>query len=59
LTGDAGELWDVLGRLSEDQRVAVVLPYYGGYRSSEIAKITDLPAATVRSDLRRARAAIV
>ena len=58
LTGEAGELWDVLGRLSEDQRVAVVLRYYGGYRSSEIAKITDLPANTVRSHLRRGLAAL-
>ncbi len=50
---DASELWDVLGRLSEDQRVAVVLRYYGGYRSSEIAEIANMPAATVRSHLRR------
>ena len=58
LGGEAGELWDVLGRLDEDQRVAVVLRYYGGYRSSEIAKITDLPASTVRSHLRRGLAAL-
>lgn len=58
LTGEAGELWDVLGGLSEDQQVAVVLRYYGGYRASEIAKITDLPASTVRSHLRRGLAAL-
>jgi RNA polymerase sigma factor (sigma-70 family) len=58
LPREAGELWDVLARLSEDQRVAVVLRYYVGYRSSEIAKITDLPAATVRSHLRRGLAAL-
>ena len=49
-------LWDVLHILPEHQRVAVVLKYYGGYRASEIAKITEQPAATVRSHLRRALA---
>lgn len=58
LASDAGELWDVLDRLPEDQRIAVVLRYYGGYRASEIAKITDTPAATVRSHLRRGLTAL-
>lgn len=58
LTSDAGELWDVLGKLSEDQRIAVVLRYYGGYRASEIASIVDMPAATVRSHLRRGLSAL-
>ena len=58
LTSGAGELWDVLGRLPEDQRIVVVLRYYGGYRSSEIAKIVDMPSATVRSHLRRGLAAL-
>ena len=49
-------LWDVLHRLPEHQRIVVVLKYYGGYRASEIAKITEQPAATVRSHLRRALA---
>ena len=53
LASDAGELWDVLGRLPEDQRIVVVLKYYGGYRASEIASIVDMPGATVRSHLRR------
>lgn len=53
LASDAGELWDVLSWLPEDQRIAVVLRYYGGYKASEIAKIVDMPAATVRSHLRR------
>jgi RNA polymerase sigma factor (sigma-70 family) len=53
LASDAGELWDVLNDLPEDQRIAVVLRYYGGYKASEIAKIVDMPAATVRSHLRR------
>lgn len=58
LTSGAGDLWDVLGRLPEDQRIAVVLRYYGGYRSSDMAKILDMPGATVRSHLRRGLAAL-
>ncbi len=58
LASDAGELWDVLNRLPEDQRIAVVLRFYGGYRASEIAKIVDMPGATVRSHLRRGLAAL-
>ncbi len=53
LADSAGELWDVLAKLSEDQRIAVVLRYYEGYRASEIATIVDMPAATVRSHVRR------
>ena len=51
-------LWDVLEQLPEHQRIAVVLRYYCGYRAAEIAKITDQPAATVRSHLRRAMKAM-
>jgi len=58
LASDAGELWDVLAKLPEDQRIAVVLRYYGGYRTSEIAKIVDMPGATVRSHLRRGLTAL-
>ncbi len=58
LTNSAGELWDVLGKLPEDQRIVVVLRYYGGYRSSDIARILDMPGATVRSHLRRGLAAL-
>jgi DNA-directed RNA polymerase specialized sigma24 family protein len=58
LPGGAGELWDVLAKLSEDQRIAVVLRYYGRYRASEIAKIVDMPAATVRSHIRRGLATL-
>ena len=45
-------LWDVLNKLPDDHRTVVVLRYYCGYRASEIATITDRPAATVRSHLR-------
>ena len=58
LADSAGELWDVLGKLPEDQRIAVVLRYYGGYKASEIAKIVDMPGATVRSHLRRGLTAL-
>lgn len=58
LTNDANELWDVLAQLPEDQRIVVVLRYYGSYRSSEIAKIMDMPGATVRSHLRRGLATL-
>ena len=58
LASAAGELWDVLGALPEDQRITVVLKYYGGYRASEIAKILDVPGATVRSHIRRGLTAL-
>jgi RNA polymerase sigma factor (sigma-70 family) len=53
-----GELWDVLTRLSDEQRLAVVLRYYGGYSASDIAAMLQMPAATVRSHLRRGLAAL-
>ena len=53
VSDQASELWDVLTRLSDDQRIAVVLRFYGGYPASDIAEMLDMPAATVRSHLRR------
>jgi RNA polymerase sigma factor (sigma-70 family) len=58
VSASAGELWDVLGRLSDDQRMAVVLRYYGGYSASDMATMLEMPAATVRSHLRRGLAAL-
>jgi RNA polymerase sigma-70 factor (ECF subfamily) len=58
LSPEADELWDVLAKLSEEQRVAVVLKYYGRFRSSEIAKMLDIPASTVRYHLREGLAAL-
>ena len=58
LPDGAGELWDVLHRLPEEQRTAVVLRYYGQYRSSEIARILGVPGSTARSHLRRGLAAL-
>ena len=53
VTGEASDLWEVLATLTADQRIVVVLRYYGGYRATEIASIVGMPAATVRSHLRR------
>lgn len=58
LTADADEFWDVLATLPDDQRIAVVLKYYGRFRASEIAQIVDEPASTVRSHIRRGLAAL-
>jgi len=57
-SASAGELWDVLTRLSDEQRLAVVLRYYGGYGASDIAAMLEMPAATVRSHLRRGLATL-
>ena len=48
----------MLTRLSDEQRIAVVLRYYGGYSASDIAEMLEMPAATVRSHLRRGLAAL-
>lgn len=58
VSDQAGELWDVLTRLSDDQRIAVVLRFYGGYAASDIAGMLEIPAATVRSHLRRGLATL-
>lgn len=58
LPGPAGEFWDVLHQLTEDQRLAVVLRYYGGYRAAEIAEIVGIPAGTVRSHVKRGLATL-
>lgn len=53
LPPEAGHLWDVLRALPVDQRIAIVLKYYGGYRSPDIASMTGMPSSTVRSHIRR------
>ena len=58
VSAEASELWDVLTRLSDDQRMVVVLRYYGGYSASDIAAMLQMPAATVRSHLRRGLATL-
>lgn len=58
LPASAGELWDVLNQLHEDQRLVVVLRFYGQHRASEIAAVMEIPASTVRSHLKRGLAAM-
>lgn len=58
VSAPASELWDVLTRLSDEQRIAVVLRYYGGYPASDIAAMLEIPSATVRSHLRRGLATL-
>jgi RNA polymerase sigma-70 factor (ECF subfamily) len=50
----AGELMAALGVLEPEQRALIVLRHLHGYSSSELARLLDLPAATVRTRLARA-----
>jgi len=50
----SAELMAALGALDPDQRALVVLRHVLGYRSSELARMLGLPAATVRTRLARA-----
>jgi RNA polymerase sigma-70 factor, ECF subfamily len=50
----SGELMAALRALDPDQRALVVLRHVLGYRSSELAGMLDIPAATVRTRLARA-----
>ena len=52
LTDFTDDLWDVLRHLTEDQRITVVLKYYGRFRSPEIARIMEVAPSTVRYHLR-------
>ena len=47
------ELWDILGRLSQRQRTALVLRYYVDLPEEEIAAILHCRPATVRSLVQR------
>ena len=51
----AAELWEAVGRLPEKLRTAVHLHYAEGYSTEEIAALLEVPPATVRTRLRRAR----
>jgi RNA polymerase sigma-70 factor (ECF subfamily) len=49
-------VWHALGTLPRDERVTVMLRYFSRCTSyDEIARVTDVPAGTVRSRLNRAR----
>jgi RNA polymerase sigma-70 factor (ECF subfamily) len=52
--GLSDELMAALAALDPDQRALVVLRHELGYRSTELARILDLPPATVRTRLARA-----
>lgn len=47
------DLRHAINSLGGDMRMAVVLRYYGGLDANEIGKALDVPAATVRTRLRR------
>jgi len=54
LPAEVDETWTVVSQLSGPQRSVVVLHYYEDLSLAEIADLLDRPAATVRSDHRRA-----
>ncbi len=49
------ELNHFIGKLKENQRLAVILYYYEGYSVKEIASIMEVTQGTVKSRLGRAR----
>lgn len=55
---DALDLYDALGALPIAQRAALLLHYYAGLNSAEIAAATGLPASTIRFHLMLARRAL-
>ncbi len=50
-----GKVWEMVDRLSPPQRAALVLFYRHEYSCQDIARILDVPVATVKSHLHRAR----
>ena len=50
-----GELWDLILRLPEHEKMALYLYYYQGYDTNETAELMGKNPSTVRSWLRRAR----
>lgn len=53
---DSSDLKEALGSLDEDSRNILSLSIVGGYKSSEIAKISGLKPSAVRSRLSRIKA---
>ncbi len=49
------EIYHFIGKLKENQRLAVILYYYEGYSIKEIASIMEVTQGTVKSRLGRAR----
>jgi len=54
----SAHLWDRVGALPEEQRIALVLKYYLGYTISEISQSTGWHEGTVKSRLHRGIAAL-
>ena len=52
---DESDVLDAVMALPEKFRTVIHLYYYEGYSTPEIARLTQKPEATVRSDLHRAR----
>ncbi|MFN2528197.1 MAG: RNA polymerase sigma factor [Candidatus Baltobacteraceae bacterium] len=52
------DLYNALARLPLRQRAAIVLHYYGGLNSKDIAGATGLPSSTIRFHLMLARRAL-
>lgn len=48
------ELFELLGKLSEEERLIVTLTVFGGYKGEEIARILNKKHSTIRSKYRRA-----
>ena len=55
---DAIDLYAAMARLDPQQRAVVLLHYYAGFTSSEIATAIRMPASTIRFHLMRARRAL-
>lgn len=54
--GRRRELLEQIMRLPERYRIPIVLHYYAGFSTGEVAQLLHIPAATVRTRLARARA---
>ena len=55
---EGAELWEAVARLPEKLRTVIHLHYAEGYQTEEIAAMLGIPAATVRTRLRRGRIAL-
>jgi RNA polymerase sigma-70 factor (sigma-E family) len=55
---ESSDLWERMARLPHRQRAAVVLRYYEGLTDAEIAEVLGCTAATVRSHVSKALAAL-
>ncbi|MBR3920696.1 MAG: sigma-70 family RNA polymerase sigma factor, partial [Oscillospiraceae bacterium] len=52
---DGVEILEVINELEENERLVLSLSIVGGYKSDEIAKMLGSKAATIRSQLSRAK----